>query len=262
MKNTTLLLTLLLLIPLHVSSQSIIELKPSQSMSIIGKGPGQDAAINPYADTDSKAVIENIGKNPFTIRIQDKKDYMKLISVGSGETKEIDLIRGYEIYFDSESDAKANIEFKPLSMSDRAITPEDLKTILGDWTGSLTYIDYGSGKPYTMPADLIVEKGKSENQLILSNIYPNEPKANGKSKISISKDGMKLNKKDLKSKQVLPDGQIKIITEYSGKDNRKNALIRNIYILGEKEFIIRKEVQFEDSTEWLKRNEYSYTRRD
>jgi len=260
MKTIPVLLSLLFMITLNVSGQSILELKPSQSMSIIGKGPGQDAAINPYANTDSKAVIENIGKNTFTIRIQDKKDYKKLISVGPSETKELDLLKGYEIYFDSELYAKANLEFMPVNMSDRAITPEDLKTILGNWTGSLTYINYGSGEPYTMPADLIVEQGKSENQLVLSNIYPNEPKANGKGKISISKDGKKLNKEDLKSKQILPDGNIKITTEYLGKDNRKKALIRNIYIMGEEQLIIRKEVKFMDSGNWMIRNEYKFTR--
>ena len=145
-------------------------------------------------------------------------------------------------------------------LSEKTITTKDLEIIIGEWTGSLTYIDYSSNKPYTMPANLIVKKGKNENQLLLFNIYPNEPKANNTDKIIVSKNGRQLNKKDLSSKQRLLNGQTQIITEYIGKDNKKKASIRNIYILGEKQFIIRKEVQFENTNEWIKRNEFSYKR--
>lgn len=140
------------------------------------------------------------------------------------------------------------------------ITSGDLKNLIGEWTGTLTYLDYSSNKPYSMPANLIVKQGGNENQYLLSTNYPNEPKANSKGKITVSKNGKQLNKKDLKSKERLPDGQIQLITEYVGKDNNKKAFIRNIYILGEKQFIIRKEVRFENTNEWLKRNEYNYKR--
>ncbi|MBT8393857.1 MAG: hypothetical protein HKO81_08550 [Flavobacteriaceae bacterium] len=144
--------------------------------------------------------------------------------------------------------------------SSNIITSEDLKTILGKWTGSLTYVDYRSNKPYTMPANVNVKQGKNENQLTLLITYPNEPKANSKDKIKLSQDGKKLNKKEVKTKQDMNSGQIQITTEYFGKDNNKEALIRDIYILGEKKFVIRKEVKFETSKEWLKRNEYNFTR--
>ena len=32
------------------------------------------------------------------------------------------------------------------------LTANDLSPLLGEWTGSLTYVDYSSNKPYTMPA--------------------------------------------------------------------------------------------------------------
>lgn len=146
------------------------------------------------------------------------------------------------------------------TMSSEKITPEDLQILIGEWTGSLTYIDYSSNKPYTMPANLNVKQGKNENQLLLFNIFPNEPQANSKDKIILSKNGMSLNKKDLKSKKRLSDGSIQITTEYMGNDNKKKALIRNIYVLGEKQFVMRKEVQFIKTSEWLKRNEFKYKR--
>ena len=140
------------------------------------------------------------------------------------------------------------------------VTVDNLKTLLGEWTGTLTYIDYSSNEPYTMPANLNVKQGKNENHLLLFNSYPKEPKANNKDKIKISKNGDLLNNNAVKSKQKLSNGQIQITTEYSGKDNNKKALIRNVYILGENEFVIRKEVKYENSEDWLKRNEYNYTR--
>jgi len=140
------------------------------------------------------------------------------------------------------------------------ITPYDLNVLLGEWTGTLTYTDYSSNKPFTMPANLIVKQGKNENQILLLINYPNEPNANSKDKIKISKNGTQLNKIDVKSKQKLSNGQVQIITEYSGKDNNKNALIKNMYIIGKTLFIIRKEVKFENSDDWLMRNEYKYIR--
>lgn len=142
--------------------------------------------------------------------------------------------------------------------SEKKVFPNDLKIILGDWKGTLTYLDYSSGKPYTMPANLTVKQGKNENELLFIHMYPNEPKANSSEKLKISGDGKQLNNKDVESKEKLPNGQIQIITEYKGKDNKQNALIRNIYILAENQFVIRKEVQFENSDEWVKRNEYNY----
>lgn len=150
--------------------------------------------------------------------------------------------------------------FSIKNYSQNIVTKDDLQILLGKWTGTLTYIDYSSNKPYTMPANLIVEQGKNENQILLFNNYPNEPKANSKDKIKISKNGELLDNKKVKSKEKLADNQIQIITEYSGKDNKKKALIRNIYIIGEKQFVIRKEVKFNNSEEWIVRNKYSYNR--
>lgn len=144
--------------------------------------------------------------------------------------------------------------------SQNSVSTDDLKTLLGEWVGSLTYTDYSTNKPFTMPANLIVTQGKNSYQLILNITYPKEPNANSKDKIKISKDGTQLNKLDIKSRQVFPNGQIKIITQYSGKDNGKKALIKNVYIIGTSNFIIRKEVKFENSDDWLLRNEYNYSR--
>ena len=66
------------------------------------------------------------------------------------------------------------------------VTPEDFQVMHGEWQGRLTYVDYTSGNPFSMPAKVTIEEGKSDLALVLDTKYPNEPKANNKSKISIS----------------------------------------------------------------------------
>lgn len=144
--------------------------------------------------------------------------------------------------------------------SQNTILPDDLNMISGKWQGTLTYIDYNTNKPFTMPANVSVEQGKNKYHVQLFINYPKEPNANSKDKIRISKDGRLLNKTRVTSREILNDQEIKITTEYSGKDNKKNALIRNVYIFGPQRFIIRKEVKFDDLADWLVRNEYTFAR--
>lgn len=135
-----------------------------------------------------------------------------------------------------------------------------MKVIIGNWEGSLTYLDYQTGKPFTMPANLIVSQGKSKDELVLKNIYPKEPKANSSDKIKIDKNGMLLNKNVVTSREELENGHVQIQTEKKSKDDNKKALLRYTYIIGDDFFLIRKEVQFEQSSDWIKRSEYSYQR--
>lgn len=140
------------------------------------------------------------------------------------------------------------------------ITPEDLKVVIGNWEGSITYLDYQSNKPFTMPANLNVAHGKNKNILLLNNTYPNEPKANNSDKIKIAKNGMLLNKNVVTSREELENGHIQIQTEHEAKDDNKKALIRYTYVIGNDFFLIRKEVQFEEAGDWIKRSEFNYHR--
>lgn len=145
----------------------------------------------------------------------------------------------------------------------RFIEKSDIQNLMGEWDGTLTYIDYNTSNPYSMPSQLEIKTKKKHQKLLLYYTYPNEPKANSKSKIRISKDRSKINNKSIISRTKLLDGTTQIITEFSGKDgnDHKSATIRNIYIIGDETFIVRKEVQFDGTTEWLKRNEYNFNRK-
>ena len=146
------------------------------------------------------------------------------------------------------------------TQAQESLAAADLEPLLGEWKGSLTYVDYSSNKPYTMPANLTVKQGKSANQMTLMYAYPNEPQANSKGKLKISDGGKKLNNELIVSREVLEDGSIQVTTSYKGKDNNKEALMKGVYVLGASTCIIRKEVKYDDSETWLKRNEYAFER--
>lgn len=140
---------------------------------------------------------------------------------------------------------------------------KDFKKLSGSWSGSLTYLDYKSGKPYTMPADLEVKRLGKNEQFLFSNIYPNEKNANSTDTISISKDGKFIGKEVVKSRRKLFTGDIEIITEESGKDGNDNkpATFRHIYTLGSSTYTNRKDVQFTGETRWINRHEYTYKKK-
>ena len=54
------------------------------------------------------------------------------------------------------------------------VTVADLKPLTGKWQGSLTYLDYSSGKPFTMPANVDIERsGAAEVFCLLIHIPRN-----------------------------------------------------------------------------------------
>ncbi|MBZ9652858.1 hypothetical protein [Psychroflexus montanilacus] len=97
------------------TAQVEFELKPSQSMSITGKGPGQDAANNPFEGEDCLVLVENIGNLRFAVRTQQKgQNNLKTQDVDPGTTETIHLPKGYELYLDTtdEGTAKARLSFR------------------------------------------------------------------------------------------------------------------------------------------------------
>ncbi len=138
----------------------------------------------------------------------------------------------------------------------------DLAMLCGSWKGSLTYLDYQSGKPYTMPANANISTLSNSNNLLVEMIYPDEPKANGKDTLLVNAGFTSFDGYTIVSRKSLTDGSVEIITKHNGQDgnDKKNAIIRKTYTIGKNVFINRKDVQFEGTTEWIKRNEYNYTK--
>ena len=142
------------------------------------------------------------------------------------------------------------------------VSPADFKSLLGMWQGSLTYLDYSSGKPYTMGADIDIKQIGASNSFIFSNTYPKESGANSIDTMVISKNGKMINGNTVKSKRLLDNGNTEITTEVlntDGNDN-KSAVLKHTYIIGKNIYINRKEVRFTGQKIWIKRNEYKYVR--
>jgi hypothetical protein len=139
----------------------------------------------------------------------------------------------------------------------------DFDPLAGYWKGSLTYLDYSSGKPYSMPANLLVSAHKEKQQLVFYNIYPGEPKANSTDTVTVLQDGKMLNNETVASVTRFKNGVIKIITNYKAVDGNDNkpALIRLTYAFTKQTFTIVKDVLFDGTANWIKRHQYSYKKK-
>ena len=106
------LLFLLLFIPI-VSFSQTFELTNGQSMCMIGKGVGQDATINPYANEEfSYALIENIGKFKFNIRVESIDEERREFIIKPKDIVVVKLYRNNILYFDSLTIEKAEAKIK------------------------------------------------------------------------------------------------------------------------------------------------------
>ena len=133
---------------------------------------------------------------------------------------------------------------------------QDLSTSIGSWKGKLTYLDYSSGKPYTMLANIQISLTENKNGYIMCYEYPKESSANSKDTTYVveklfGKDKIVDFKKDR-------NNRFRLVTEIVGEDgnDHKKAILRHTYELMSNKYSIKKEVKFEGSEIWIKRNEY------
>ena len=147
-----------------------------------------------------------------------------------------------------------------LSSKAQSLQIKDLSSSVGHWKGKLTYLDYSSGKPYTMSANIKISLTENKNGYIMGYEYPNEPQANSKDTTYI------VNKLFGKDKIVefkkAADGGFKLVTEIEGIDgnDHKKAILRHTYLLNSNTFSVVKDVKFEGTDKWIKRNEYLLNR--
>ncbi len=142
------------------------------------------------------------------------------------------------------------------------IKSSDFKLLTaGQWKGKLTYQDYRSNKKVSILSNLTVTES-NENKLswIFEYEYPDEPKANKKSIVKISKDGKTFDEETVVERINLPNKTLRIVTTNNGTDNDKPAVFRHTYLLSKQSFSIKKEVKYEGTNEFFERNEYSWIR--
>ncbi len=117
MKTPILVMCLVLLAYFDMTAQTEFVLEPSQSMIMTGKGVGQDATINPYFGQNCYAIVKNIGKRKFSIRVQQEGKIIEEISILKGELKKVKLLKDYELYLDPnpKGTTKASVDYEKIN---------------------------------------------------------------------------------------------------------------------------------------------------
>jgi hypothetical protein len=140
------------------------------------------------------------------------------------------------------------------------VNASDLANLEGPrWSGTLTYLDYRSNKKTSIKSAVIISK-QDANTWAFAYEYPDEPKANGSSNVTLAEGGRIFADGTVIEKTLMPNGDVKIVTTKPGTDNKLKATFRYTYLISAKSFSIKKEVQTEGSTEWFERNGYDWTR--
>jgi len=147
-----------------------------------------------------------------------------------------------------------------ISVNAQSFQVKDLSNSVGSWEGKLTYMDYSTGKPFSMLANIKIGLTADKKGYVMGYEYPKEPHANSKDTTFFidnlfGKDKIVEFKKD-------KDGGYKMTTEVDGNDgnDNKKAVLRHTYLLKSNTFSIIKEVKFEGTDKWIKRNEYLLNR--
>ena len=84
-------------------------------MSISGKGAGQDAAINPFLNEGSIAIVKNIGKAEVSIRVQYLGKITKQMRLAPARITRVQLPKGHELYFDGmKQKTSVEVSFRKL----------------------------------------------------------------------------------------------------------------------------------------------------
>ena len=139
------------------------------------------------------------------------------------------------------------------------MSTQDFIAIEGEWVGTLTYTDYSSGMPTVIAANASVTS-ISENRIDYTVSYPDEPWEDSELTMIISKDGRLLDGHVVSERVVTEDETLIVRTQFRGEDGDRPADIRLTYGLTETNFYIRKDVRFDDSDSYLRRNIYEFTR--
>lgn len=152
--------------------------------------------------------------------------------------------------------------FGLVSLKTPKVRTKDLQTLTGaKWAGSLSYLDYRKNQKVSIPSTLTVTQSvEDKSSWMFEYQYPDEPKANSKEIVTLSKDGKFINAEMVIERTNLPGDVLKIVTEKNGSDNDKKALFRFTYLLSKTSLSIKKEVKYEDATGFFVRNEYSWKR--
>jgi uncharacterized membrane protein YphA (DoxX/SURF4 family) len=138
----------------------------------------------------------------------------------------------------------------------------DLEKMKGNWKGTLTYLDYSSNKPVTIPAGILITQGSAE-RFVFEYYYESEPGHGSKDTLDITNGGNTISKMKVVERKVIGDS-LRIVLEERGPDGNdsKTAIFHHVYTAKKNELTITKLVKFDGQKEFFQRNRYMLKRED
>lgn len=130
----------------------------------------------------------------------------------------------------------------------------DVDRLSGAWTGTLTYRDYTSNQPVSIPTNLHVavagapEVGKPERTggparvVSFMRRYPDEPNANKVQTVELSRNGRRFGSEVVTARLEPAPGVVILETRERGSDNDRPALLRYTYTITPDMFVASKDV--------------------
>ena len=141
-----------------------------------------------------------------------------------------------------------------------SISAKDFAMLTGkQWMGTLTYLDYSSGKQTTIPANLTVVKENNRVWYFL-NEYPQEPQENSTDTVLLNRDRRSFNNQTIISRKKINNNTLEIITEKESDGDEVAKIFRYTYRINNKKYSVKKEERRLTEEKFIERNTYSYQR--
>lgn len=129
------------------------------------------------------------------------------------------------------------------------------------WRGELRYLDYSKNTWTSIPSNLRITHSEQDPSVWLwSYGYDEEPHANTKDSIRLTDGGKKLGNEEVISRELWPNGTLRILTTMSGEDDKRAAQFRFTYTIKSDSFERKKEVKLVGSEDYFVRHVYSWKR--
>jgi len=139
------------------------------------------------------------------------------------------------------------------------VSAADFTSLIGEWSGTLNYLNFGSSDRSTIPIEAtVISVGREGMDYAIR--FPGEEQHNGNRLLSLGEDGQSIDGAALISRKLSEEGVLELVTQHIGQDNNKDVMVRMTYAISQNEFSIAKSVQPSPDEPYFNRNRYVFVR--